>query len=171
MFTAIKKDLSKIEVFTEIKAQIEALGFTVIAHDIERPWGAFLVIEPSQIKAFQQLFFGEVILSFDDKLSYSPKILIVAPEQKLSWQYHHRRSELWKLVEGEAAIARSQTDQENTTEDMEIGEVVTLAQGERHRLIGKNTWGIVAEIWVHTDPNNPSNEDDIVRVQDDYKRN
>ncbi|AFL84955.1 mannose-6-phosphate isomerase [Belliella baltica DSM 15883] len=170
MFNAISKDLDKLEVFTEIKAQMESLGFTVIAQDIERPWGAFLVIEPLQVKEFQKMFFGEVTLSFDEKLSYSPKILIVAPEQKLSWQYHHRRSELWKLVEGEAAIARSQTDQENPAEDMKTGEVVTLAQGERHRLIGKNTWGIIAEIWVHTDPNNPSDESDIVRIQDDYRR-
>lgn len=170
MFNSINKDLNKQEVFAQIKTQMESLGFTVIAHDIERPWGAFLVIEPSQIKAFQKKFFEEVTLSFADKLSYSPKILIVAPRQKLSWQYHHRRSELWKLVEGEAAIAKSQSDQENSAEDMITGEVVTLAQGERHRLIGKDTWGIVAEIWVHTDPNYPSNEDDIVRVQDDYQR-
>jgi hypothetical protein len=31
-------------------------------------------------------------------------------------------------------------------------------------------WGIVAEIWRHTDVENPSNEEDIVRVQDDFGR-
>lgn len=31
-------------------------------------------------------------------------------------------------------------------------------------------WGVVAEIWQHTDKDNPSNEDDIVRVQDDFGR-
>jgi hypothetical protein len=29
---------------------------------------------------------------------------------------------------------------------------------------------LVAEIWQHTDPGNPSNEDDIVRLADDYSR-
>jgi hypothetical protein len=29
---------------------------------------------------------------------------------------------------------------------------------------------LVAEIWQHTDPDHPSNEDDIVRVQDDFGR-
>jgi mannose-6-phosphate isomerase len=51
-----------------------------------------------------------------------------------------------------------------------LGETITLKQGERHRLIGLDDWGIVAEIWVHTDVNNPSNEDDIVRLQDDFGR-
>jgi len=27
-----------------------------------------------------------------------------------------------------------------------------------------------AEIWQHTDKNNPSDEDDIIRVQDDFGR-
>ena len=49
------------------------------------------------------------------------------------------------------------------------GDQVKLQQGERHRLIGLKDYGIVAEIWQHTD-SVPSDEDDIVRVQDDFKR-
>lgn len=49
------------------------------------------------------------------------------------------------------------------------GNQVKLQQGERHRLIGLKDFGIVAEIWQHTD-SVPSDEDDIVRVQDDFKR-
>ena len=29
---------------------------------------------------------------------------------------------------------------------------------------------MVSEIWQHTDPNNPSDENDIVRISDDYGR-
>ncbi len=36
--------------------------------------------------------------------------------------------------------------------------------------MGLDTFGIVAEIWQHTDPTNPSEEDDIVRLQDDFGR-
>ena len=50
------------------------------------------------------------------------------------------------------------------------GEQVRLAQGERHHLIGLEDYGIVAEIWQHTD-SVPSDEEDIIRVQDDFKRN
>jgi hypothetical protein len=31
-------------------------------------------------------------------------------------------------------------------------------------------YAVVAEIWQHTDINNPSDEDDIVRWQDDFER-
>ncbi|MGB1216456.1 MAG: hypothetical protein ACPG5P_01195 [Saprospiraceae bacterium] len=103
-----------------------------------------------------------------DKLS--PKILLVAPEKRLSWQYHHRRSELWRVIGGEAAIVVSETDELTPQRNLSLGEIVTLDQGQRHRLVGTNGWGIIAEIWKHTDANNPSDEDDIVRVQDDFGR-
>lgn len=45
-----------------------------------------------------------------------------------------------------------------------------MDKGERHRLIGLDSWGIVAGIWQHTDPENASDEDDIVRLQDDFGR-
>lgn len=50
------------------------------------------------------------------------------------------------------------------------GKGASLEKGERHRLIGTKTWGVVAEIWMHSDSENPSDEDNIVRLQDDYSR-
>jgi hypothetical protein len=52
----------------------------------------------------------------------------------------------------------------------EEGQIIVLQKGERHRLIGNIDFGIVAEIWQHTDASNPSDESDIVRVQDDFGR-
>ncbi len=51
---------------------------------------------------------------------------------------------------------------------MELNKIITLDQGERHRLIGLNEWDIIAEIWKHTDASNPSNEEDIIRLKDDF---
>jgi len=42
--------------------------------------------------------------------------------------------------------------------------------GERHRLVGLDDWAVVAEIWVYEVPGHPTDEDDIVRVRDDYGR-
>ena len=86
----------------------------------------------------------------------------------MSWQYHHRRSEVWKLIKGEAGVVRSLSDEQEDVDRMVIGEKVVLAQGERHRLVGLKEVGIIAEIWQHIDPENPSDEDDIVRLQDDF---
>lgn len=50
------------------------------------------------------------------------------------------------------------------------GTFIQMDKGKRHRLIGLDSCGIIAEIWQHTDPDNPSNEEDIVRLQDDFGR-
>jgi mannose-6-phosphate isomerase len=99
----------------------------------------------------------------------SPKILIVKPGARLSWQYHHRRAEIWQVCQGEVGIIRSDDDTEGELVRFGKGDQVRLAQGERHRLIGLEDYGIVAEIWQHTDEI-PSDEEDIVRVQDDFGR-
>ncbi|MCE7053697.1 phosphoheptose isomerase [Algoriphagus sp. AGSA1] len=164
-------ELSKKEIFQKVRDFLYERGFRVSKVDENRPWGGFFVIDENQILDFRHSFFGEIELSesqLNQKLS--PKFLLVAPGSRLSWQYHFRRAELWKLIEGEAGIVRSENDEQGEVLEMEIGRSVSLQQGERHRLVGLDNWGIVAEIWIHADPENPSNEEDIVRVEDDYSR-
>ncbi len=96
--------------------------------------------------------------------------MVVAPEKRLSWQYHHRRAEIWRVVSGTVGVVMSDTDEETEVKTYQPGELITLRQGERHRLVGLAEWGVLAEIWQHTEPENPSDEDDIVRVQDDFGR-
>ena len=52
----------------------------------------------------------------------------------------------------------------------QAGEYIKLALGERHRLIGLDSQAIIAEIWQHTDAAQPSDESDILRVQNDFGR-
>ena len=159
------------EKYIAIQQEIESYGLTVVAKDFERPWGAFLVIKEEEAQDFANRFFNGIdvdTLRIEGKLS--PKILIVKPGARLSWQYHHRRAEIWQVYQGEVGIIRSDDNVEGDLIRFCEGEQVRLVQGERHRLIGLENYGIVAEIWQHTDTV-PSNEEDIVRVQDDYKRN
>ena len=95
---------------------------------------------------------------------------MVAPHKRLSWQYHHRRAEIWKCIKGTVGVITSETDEEQQQHTLHMGDIIKLKQGERHRLIGLDDWGIVAEIWQHTNATHPSDEDDIVRVQDDFSR-
>ena len=150
---------------------IKSLGFRVVSKDFDRPWGGFLVIDEDQAQDFSNQFFKGINieeLKISGKLS--PKILIVNPESRLSWQYHNRRAEIWRVYKGEVGIIRSEDDTQNEIEIYREGDQITLKQGERHRLIGLDNYGVVAEIWQHTDKNNPSDEEDIVRVQDDFGR-
>jgi len=162
---------TKSEVFSEIEHKIEEQGLRFVNKDETRPWGGFLVLDESQAQHFADLYFNGLsvdTLKISGKLS--PKMLIVSPEKRLSWQYHHRRAEIWRVVDGTVGIKRSENDEEGELEEFHPGDVITLKKGERHRLIGLKDWGIVAEIWQHTDPNEPSDENDIVRVQDDFGR-
>jgi len=156
--------------YRQIQEKIESYGFTIVAKDFERPWGAFLVIKEEQAQDFANLFFDGIdvdTLRVEGKLS--PKILIVKSGARLSWQYHHRRAEIWQVFKGEVGIVRSDSNIEGEVVRFNEGQQVRLAQGERHRLIGLEDYGIVAEIWQHTDTI-PSDEEDIVRVQDDFSR-
>jgi mannose-6-phosphate isomerase-like protein (cupin superfamily) len=160
-----------IHPFDQAAGSMQSLGFDIIQQDKGRPWGGYYVIAESQAKKFAAHFFPEEDFEQLKKFGkLSPKILMVAPKKRLSWQYHHRRAEIWRCIEGEVAVATSLTDTESQQHILKPGDQIKLQQGERHRLIGLDDWGIVAEIWLHTDATHPSDEDDIVRLQDDFGR-
>jgi mannose-6-phosphate isomerase-like protein (cupin superfamily) len=163
--------LEKHNVFKEIENYLLENGFIIVNSDQTRPWGGFFVIDENQSKKFIDLFFNDVKDSKKQSGGkISPKILIVEKGKRLSWQYHHRRSELWKVIGGSVGVVKSNTDTETEVQTKSLNDIIVLRQGERHRLIGLDSWGIIAEIWQHTDNNNPSDEEDIVRVQDDFGR-
>jgi mannose-6-phosphate isomerase len=167
----LQDNFSKSQVFKTVNEFLEKSSFTVIDSDSMRPWGGFYVIDEQQSNKFIDFFFSDVPMLKKQKFGkLSPKILIVEKGKRLSWQYHHRRAEIWKVIAGEVAVVTSETDSQNEPEIKKAGSIITLKQGERHRLIGLENWGVIAEIWQHTDQNEPSNEEDIVRVQDDFGR-
>lgn len=165
------KTPQKTELFKNIKKNLQNLGFTIDKEDQERPWGGFFVIDEAQAQQFaDQYFDGLAVENLKISGKLSPKILLVAPNTRLSWQYHFRRAEIWRAVDGAVGVITSVDDAEGELKILNQGDFITLKQGERHRLIGLDNWGIIAEIWQHTDPANPSDEEDIVRVQDDFGR-
>ncbi|MBD1423576.1 cupin domain-containing protein [Sphingobacterium chuzhouense] len=163
--------INKGDLFSQIEENLKGQGFTIDHIDQTRPWGGFFVIAEEQAQQFANTYFdGLDVQNLKIAGKLSPKILVVAPEKRLSWQYHHRRAEIWRVTQGEVGVITSSTDQQNELRKLKEGDVIRLSQGERHRLIGLKTYGVVAEIWQHTDANNPSDEGDIVRVEDDFGR-
>ncbi len=162
--------VSKPDVFTQVRSELSQQNLTIVNEEF-RPWGGFFVIKEDQAERFLDLYFSSLnkneILA-ENKLS--PKILIVETGRRLSWQYHHRRAEIWKVIGGIAGVVKSDSDEENDIETYNNGDIIKLKKGERHRLVGLDSWGIIAEIWQHTDINQPSDEDDIVRLNDDFGR-
>ena len=159
------------EIFDRIELQLVEQGFEFERTDFNRPWGGFFVIEESQALKFLDAYYpGEDHHELTKGGRVSPKILVVAPKKRLSWQYHHRRSEVWKVVEGPVGVARSDSDEQGKVDLHAVGEKIILEKGERHRLIGLDSVGVIAEIWQHSEQGHPSDENDIVRLQDDFGR-
>src|SRR5688572_31268537 len=121
----------KSEVLASVEKYLTDAGFKIAAKDFNRPWGGFFVLDESQAQKFGQLYFPNVELSslkISGKLS--PKILMVQPDTRLSWQYHHRRAEIWKLVAGTAGVVTSDTDHEGQLQQLKVGEIIRLKQGQ-----------------------------------------
>lgn len=154
-----------------IEQELASYQIRISSTDFARPWGGFFVLDENDADKFIAAYFPtykKEDLMLGNKLS--PKVLVVGPQQRLSWQYHNRRAEIWRVVEGEIGVVMSETDEQHDVNEFEPGDIIILNKGQRHRLVGLNDWGIVAEIWQHTNTDHPSDEDDIVRLQDDFGR-
>lgn len=156
---------------SKIRQELNNFGLRITGENLTKPWGAYFLIDENDIAKFIHQYFPHLEgKDFAPGLKLSPKILVVGPHLRLSWQYHHRRQELWRVVSGPVEVVRGPSDELPPGKTFNEGEIIEIALGERHRLVGLDDWGVVAEIWLHTDPEHPSDEDDIVRVEDDFVR-
>ncbi len=162
---------AKQDYILNIEEIIKENGFTIEDKDLTRPWGAFFRLKDTDAERFLDLYFPDIKDQFITYIGLSPKYLLIEPNKKLSWQYHYRRAEHWRVVGPDVGVKLSDNDAEPTgIQIIKNGGLVQFAAQKRHRLVGLDKWGIVAEIWEHTDTNHPSDEVDIIRVADDFGR-
>jgi mannose-6-phosphate isomerase len=90
------------------------------------------------------------------------KRLHVQPGQRLSLQKHHQRAEHWVVVEGTASVTIGQRQF-----DLQPGEACDIARGQVHRI--SNMTDEAVEL-VEVQFGEHLNEDDLVRLEDDYER-
>jgi len=96
----------------------------------------------------------------DSKLDAQEKALIITvkPNEPLSYQYHNNRDEFWKILEGGGKVILN-----DETFETKPGDEFFIKRGTKHRAIGPLKF---LEISYGN-----FNENDIVRVEDKYKRN
>ncbi len=90
------------------------------------------------------------------------KLIEVNPGAALSLQYHHKRAEHWVVVKGEASIVRGDEDLTLTE-----NQSTYIPIGMQHRL--ENRTGEPLRI-IEVQVGSYLGEDDIVRLEDRYKR-
>lgn len=171
--TELQQHIAAQTSVAQIEHVLRQAGYHITGVDSQRPWGGFICIDPAQAGQFAADFFAAsgVIAKDNAHVSLSPKILFVRPGARLSWQYHHRRAELWRFLTAGAYYCSMSDELPAQPTLAQVGDIVGLAAGERHRACGDAQHPtIIAELWQHTNPAHPSTEDDIVRVADDYQR-
>ncbi|WP_297431533.1 mannose-1-phosphate guanylyltransferase/mannose-6-phosphate isomerase [Sulfurimonas sp.] len=106
-----------------------------------RPWGTYTILEENN--------------------KYKIKRIVVKPGKRLSLQKHFHRSEHWIVVEGTALV---------TVQDKETlvrpNESTYIPMGNTHRLENP---GKVDVVLIEAQVGEYLGEDDIVRIEDDYK--
>lgn len=91
------------------------------------------------------------------------KRIVVKPQQRLSYQYHHHRQEAWTVVQGVARVTLNDVDT-----DYQIGETALIGFEDKHRMANPSESEDMILIEVQT--GTYFGEDDIVRIEDDYER-
>lgn len=166
--------MDKYEVLARIKKDyILAEGYLLSDVDELKPWGAYYRLADECAEQFVSEYFpGKTVEELGKGGSLSPKFLIFEPGKKLSLQYHNRRAEIWHVIEGNLVAAVSDTDEEGEWKEYSAGEELSYGALTRHRAGAPENgeWVVVAEIWQHTDLENPTDEEDIVRLADDFGR-
>jgi mannose-1-phosphate guanylyltransferase len=108
-----------------------------------RPWGTYTIL--------------------DEGRGYKVKQITVRPHAKLSLQYHHHRSEHWIVVSGTATVTI-----DDRTFELRQNESTFIPKESKHRLANDQEVDLVL---IEAQVGPYLGEDDIVRLQDDYKRN
>ncbi|HJN12134.1 MAG TPA: hypothetical protein QF564_25850 [Pirellulaceae bacterium] len=166
---------------SRLEAEARGFGLSIAEVNGKKPWGGYLRFCNCSLQAFLNAYWSGVIPKLPKgNASVDPKVLLVAPNAKqgnsarlkmLSVQWHRRRSELWHVIDGPVLFFAGHGWNDLTGHVKETGDVIRIPQGQWHCLIGLKSWGRVAELWVHSDPQkHPSDEDDIVREYDNYGR-
>ena len=91
------------------------------------------------------------------------KRIFVNQDQRLSYQKHFKREELWTIVQGIATVTL-----DGITQDYGVGQVLHIPKESFHRVANKNYETLV---FIEIQRGSYFGEDDIIRVEDDYGRN
>lgn len=163
----------KKEVLREIKKTFLDPSLELADVDESKPWGAYYRVANKCASEFVRLYFDEsTITQARDEGEISPKLLVFEPGNYISLQYHERRAEIWKVLSGKLLASMSYDDEIAEMIEYDIGDQLSYGAQVRHKAGSPSggEWTVVAEIWQHTNPNHLSDENDIIRLQDDYGR-
>ena len=108
----------------------------------ERPWGKFYILHETS--------------------DYKIKRIEVNVGQRLSYQYHNKRSEVWIIIQGEGKIYLN-----GEYKSYKKNDTILIPKGMKHRI---ENLGDDKTIFIEVQTGEYFGEDDIIRLHDDYNR-
>ena len=128
------------QVVDELK--VRGSDLPTVPQTVNRPWGTYSVLESTD--------------------RYKMKRIVVRPGERLSLQKHLHRSEHWVVVSGTATVTVG-----DKVFYVRPNESTYIPSGTIHRLQNEGKLPLVI---VEVQVGEYTGEDDIIRMQDDYKR-
>ena len=101
-----------------------------------RPWGCYEILH--------------------EEKNCKVKRITVKPGERLSYQYHHKRSEVWTIISGIATITLN-----DKLSSLWYGESITIPHENKER---------EDLVFIEVQTGTYFGEDDIIRIEDDYNR-
>ncbi len=135
-----KSSSQKVKQIYEIIKENENLSKNHLC--THRPWGSFTVLE--------------------DEKGYKIKRIEVKPGKRLSLQKHFHRNEHWIVLSGTASV-----EIDGIESLVRPNESIYIKMGQKHRL---SNYGKIPVVIIEAQVGEYTGEDDIVRLEDDYKR-
>ncbi len=108
-----------------------------------RPWGSYMVLGRGA--------------------GYQVKRLTVSPGRRTSLQWHRHRDEHWTIVQGECQATRGEW-----VFNLGLGQTISISKAVPHRV--RNPSASEALEIIEVQVGDYLEEDDIVRIEDDYGR-
>ncbi len=131
----------------KVKEVVKEIKKSTQLHNIHltghRPWGTYTILE--------------------DSVGYKIKRIEVKPGKRLSLQKHKHRNEHWVVVSGSATVTINEK-----TFMLNQNESTYIKAGDIHRLLNDTNEPLVI---IEAQVGSYTGEDDIERIEDDYKRN
>jgi len=124
-----------------IRVKTISIQYKIGDHD-ERPWGNWVVLDVGN--------------------KFITKRITVNADARLSLQYHHHREEIWTIVSGNGIASIGGVEH-----IVSMGKTVTIKPEQTHRIYNNSKLPL---IFIEVQLGEILNEDDIVRIQDDFGR-
>lgn len=107
-----------------------------------RPWGEYIILE--------------------DTPKYKSKKIIINPGQRISYQFHTKRSEVWVIVSGTGILTLDGAEKK-----VSYGDAILIPVYSKHRIHNNSNEKLV---FIEVQTGQYFDEDDITRIDDDYNR-